>query len=76
MRGSRIRSGLRAVARYLAERRQRTLTETVAHFRDYLPHTIPLPHPSWRSRVWVSRNPWFEAELLPLLRRRVRNALT
>lgn len=68
--------GQYAVARYLAERRQRTLTETVAHFRDYLPHTIPLPHPSWRSRVWISRNPWFEAELLPLLRRRVRNALT
>jgi uracil-DNA glycosylase len=68
--------GQYAIARYLAGRRQRTLTETDAHFRDYLPDAIPLPHPSWRSRVWISKHPWFESELLPVLRRRVRRALT
>lgn len=68
--------GRYAIARYLPERRRHTLTETVAGFRDHLPRTIPLPHPSWRSRAWVSRNPWFEADLLPVLRRQVRGALT
>ncbi|MBX3530834.1 MAG: uracil-DNA glycosylase family protein [Rhizobiaceae bacterium] len=29
---------------------------------------LPLPHPSWRNTAWLKRNPWFEAELLPVLR--------
>ncbi|OYW62418.1 MAG: uracil-DNA glycosylase [Rhodobacterales bacterium 32-66-7] len=32
----------------------------------------PLPHPSWRNTGWLKRNPWFEAELVPELRARVR----
>ena len=32
----------------------------------------PLPHPSWRTLVWASRNPWFEAEVIPALRAEVR----
>jgi uracil-DNA glycosylase len=36
---------------------------------------LPLPHPSWRNTGWLKRNPWFEAELLPDLRRRVGEAL-
>jgi uracil-DNA glycosylase len=67
--------GQYAVARHLAGRMQPTLGETVAHFRDYLPDAIPLPHPSWRSHGWIAKHPWFEAELLPVLRRRVRRAL-
>jgi uracil-DNA glycosylase len=31
---------------------------------------LPLPHPSPRNRVWLTRNPWFETELLPVLRER------
>ena len=27
-----------------------------------------MPHPSWRNNAWLKRNPWFEAELLPVLR--------
>jgi len=34
-----------------------------------------LPHPSWRSRIWMKKNPWFEAKLLPVLRRRVKKRL-
>lgn len=30
--------------------------------------TMPLPHPSWRNSGWLKRNPWFETELLPVLR--------
>jgi len=67
--------GQYAIARYLGDRRRRTLTETVAHFRDYMPEAMPLPHPSWRSRTWISQNPWFETDLLPVLRRSVRRAL-
>jgi uracil-DNA glycosylase len=47
----------------------------VRNFRDYLPRYFPLPHPSWRSRVWASRNPWFDEEVLPALRSAVREAL-
>lgn len=52
----------------LGARRRRTLTETVRAFERYLPRELPLPHPSWRSRLWMQRNPWFEADVLPRLR--------
>lgn len=51
------------------------MTERVRNFRDYLPAVFPLPHPSWRSQVWMKRNPWFEAAVLPALRNAVREAL-
>ena len=51
------------------------MTERVIGFRDHLPAIFPLPHPSWRSRHWVAKNPWFDAEVLPALRDAVRQAL-
>lgn len=51
------------------------MTDRVRAFADFLPRHFPLPHPSWRSRIWMRSNPWFEAEVLPELRRRVRAAL-
>jgi len=51
------------------------VTDTVTHWRDHAPAIIPLPHPSWRNTGWVKRNPWFEAELLPDLKSRVKEAL-
>lgn len=63
--------GAYAQAFYLGGRRQATLTQTVAAWRDYLPEFVVLPHPSWRNTAWLRRHPWFEAELLPELRRRV-----
>jgi uracil-DNA glycosylase len=52
------------------------LTETVARWREILkassrPRILPLPHPSWRNNGWLRTNPWFEAELLPVLRAEV-----
>lgn len=52
------------------------LTATVARWRDILeassrPRILPLPHPSWRNNGWLRKNPWFEAELLPVLRAEV-----
>jgi uracil-DNA glycosylase len=53
-----------------------SMSEAVAHWRDYLPARVPLPHPSWRTLVWARRNPWFEAEMLPELRARIAEVLT
>jgi len=49
--------------------------ERVARFRDFPPDIFPLPHPSWRVQVWMRDHPWFEAEVVPELRRRVRALL-
>lgn len=51
------------------------MTERVMGFRDHLPTVFPLPHPSWRTRHWAARNPWFEADVLPALRSAVERAL-
>ena len=49
-----------------------SLTATVGAWRDFLPRgLLPLPHPSWRNTAWLRRHPWFEADLLPILRERV-----
>ncbi len=60
---------------HLRARAKATLTDTVRAWRDYGPDTIPLPHPSWRNTGWLKREPWFEAELVPVLRERVRAVL-
>ena len=56
---------------YLKDRMKKTMTETVHAWRDYLPEFLPTPHPSWRTTHWLKKNPWFEAEIVPELRRRV-----
>ena len=53
----------------------RNVTDTTARWRDHLPDVLPLPHPSWRNTAWLKRNPWFEAELLPVLKQRVKETL-
>jgi uracil-DNA glycosylase len=49
----------------------RSMTETVARWREHPPERLPLPHPSWRNTAWLRRHPWFEAEVAPYLRQRV-----
>ncbi len=61
-----------AQAWHLGKRAKENMTATVAAWREYAPREIPLPHPSWRNTGWLKKNPWFEMELLPYLRRRVR----
>jgi len=64
--------GSYAQAHYL---KTRNLTETVRGFRAHGTGVFPLPHPSWRSGIWMKRNPWFESDVLPVLRAAVRGAL-
>ena len=52
------------------------VTDTVAAWRAHAPQAFALPHPSWRNTAWLKRNPWFEADVLPMLRRRVQEVLT
>lgn len=63
--------GSYAHAFHLGTDRAKTMTETVAAWRNHPTSRLPLPHPSWRNTAWLKRNPWFERELLPVLRRRV-----
>ena len=66
--------GQYAQAYHMNENRS-SLTETVRDWRSCWPKMIPLPHPSPRNNLWLARNPWFEKELLPRLRRRVSEVL-
>ena len=66
---------------HLGRERRKSLTETVRNWRAYAqeslnPMVIPLPHPSWRNNAWLRKNPWFEAEVLPFLRDRVRRLVS
>ncbi|MGE0119423.1 MAG: uracil-DNA glycosylase family protein [Dongiaceae bacterium] len=60
---------------YLRGESPGSMTDTVRAWRDHASRFIPLPHPSWRNTAWLRRNPWFETELLPDLRGRVRKLL-
>ena len=67
--------GAYALAYHLPEAKG-SLTETVRDWREYWPGIVPLPHPSPRNNIWLRRNPWFEADILPLLRERVSTVLS
>jgi uracil-DNA glycosylase len=67
--------GHHAQDHYLPRAAGRTMTQAVRDFAGAPPGLFPLPHPSWRSTGWMRNNPWFEAEVLPVLRARVAAAL-
>lgn len=53
---------------YYLQEKPKTLTETVRAWQQWAPHYLPLPHPSPRNTLWLKRNPWFEAEVVPFIR--------
>ena len=63
--------GTYAQAHYLSEARKLSMTDRIRAFREFLPAHFPLPHPAWRSTLWMRQNPWFEAEVLPVLREKI-----
>ena len=67
--------GRYAVRHYLGTRFGRNLTETVNNWRNLPAPWLALPHPSPRNRPWIEAHPWFESELVPVVRIRVREAL-
>ena len=68
-------SGSYSVHYYLKGREKKNLTETVKAFQEYLPDYFPIVHPSPLNNIWLKKNPWFEEEVVPELRERVRAAL-
>jgi len=60
---------------YLKDKTKNTLTETVHNFKLYLPKYFPLPHPSPRNNIWQAKNEWFGKEILPVLKKKVKNIL-
>jgi uracil-DNA glycosylase len=64
--------GQYAQAYFLGGDRKATLTGTVRAWREFAPALLPLPHPSPRNVGWFKANPWFEREVVPELRARVR----
>ena len=67
--------GMYAQKYYLKKMAKKTLTETVGNFKDYLPEYLPLPHPSPRNRFWLTKNPWFDKEVVPELQKRIKTLL-
>ncbi|MEL6876802.1 MAG: uracil-DNA glycosylase family protein [Pseudomonadota bacterium] len=67
--------GAHAQAHYLPDAKTLSMTERVRRFAEFAPN-LPLPHPAWRSAIWMRKNPWFEEDVLPTLRTRIRAALT
>jgi uracil-DNA glycosylase len=68
--------GSYAQAAYLPKKPKRTLTEAVQHWADAPDGMFPLPHSSWRSTGWMTKNSWFESDVLPSLQARVAAALS
>lgn len=67
--------GQYAQRHFLGNRRKPSLAETVRAWRECAPDFIPLPHPSPRNQPWFKQHPWFERQLVPVLRARI-NALS
>lgn len=58
---------------YYLGRSRETLTDRVRRWADFGPRFMPLPHPSPRNTLWLRRNPWFEAQVVPALRARLQS---
>ena len=60
---------------YLGKGMKENLTETVRRYKEYLPKYFPIVHPSPLNFRWQKANPWFEGEVVPVLRDKVHKIL-
>ena len=65
-----------AINWHLKEQKKNTLTETVKSWKEYGDKIMVLPHPSPRNNIWLKKNPWFDAEIIPEVRDKVGKILT
>ena len=56
---------------FLNGTKKNTLTKTVKSWKEYQPKYFVLPHPSPRNNIWLKKNPWFEKQLVPKLKKKV-----
>jgi len=68
--------GQYAIDWHVRDGRKVTLTQRVLEWRENFPAQLILPHPSPRNNRWLKRNPWFEAEVIPALQRKVQEILS
>ena len=64
-----------AIKYYLKDIRKKNLTETVKCFQEYLPKYFPIVHPSPLNFRWQAKNPWFERDVVPVLKQKVHTIL-
>ena len=64
-----------AIKNYLKDTKKENLTETVRCFQEYLPKYFPIVHPSPLNFRWQAKNPWFEKDVVPMLRQKVHKVL-
>ncbi|MDA1266559.1 MAG: uracil-DNA glycosylase family protein [Planctomycetota bacterium] len=62
-------------ARWHLDVGKQSLTAVIQGWKQHRPKVLPLPHPSPRNNIWLRKNGWFEEEVLPYLRRRVKQVL-
>ena len=67
--------GLYAQEWHLKDQQKSNLTETVKAWKEFWPAQLPLPHPSPRNNIWLSKNPWFLTSAIPVLQKRVAKIL-
>ena len=67
--------GQYAHAWHLGARQKDSLTDTVKNWKEYWPGMLALPHPSPRNNLWLRRNPWFDENIVPVLKGRVAQLL-
>lgn len=67
--------GRYAMEWHLRLNRTDNLTDIVRNWQQYTPSIYPMPHPSPRNNIWLSKNPWFEKCVIPSLRRNVLKCL-
>ena len=60
---------------YLKDSKKKTLTDTVSDWKKYSPDYFPMPHPSPRNKLWLKKNAWFEKDVVPALKRRIKKLL-
>lgn len=67
--------GIHSQAYFLKGRQKKTMAETIDAWKEYMPAHLPLPHPSPRNIGWFKKHPWFELEVVPVLKEEVQRIL-